>query len=766
MPMPMMKHAPKLALLLAALVVDDAAAVTTRAFNTRTYKEFDEGEAEQVLISSRGELSSGIATDRVELETDALWTAARAADGTIYVGGVADGAVYAVAGGKVKKVLSLEEETPWIGALLVGPDGTLYVGTLASGRVHMLAKGAEKATLLADFGGATDAAVVDAGTKDKPKADAKDKDKPKADAKDKDKADAKDKDKADAKDKDKADANIDATDADAAHVWAMSLDAAGKTLFAATGPNGKLYAIDLGTKKARVIWDSEEEHLLALHRAKDGALWLGTSDEAILYRFDVQRGEARAIADFSGTEVKAIAELDGAFIVAANEFEPKSGVPSPRPQKGPKGTAPKAPEAGSGPGADRGAEPSRSGERKGTGALFRVEPDGRVEQLHALAEGYFQSLAATADGVYAASAAGGKLYLVRADRTVATAFDVDERQVNAVLAWDDKVAFATGDGGAVYLSRGPAADATYTSKVLDALFAARWGRLRWRGTAGVTVETRSGNTARPGVGWSGWRKLGGVARSSGDSHRGEVDSPPARYLQYRIQLSGAERVHEVTTYYLPQNQRARVIDVTLGEGDPATRPPVTIAPGPQKARTPVVKLTWKVENLDGDELRYTLATRADGAGEWLPVPTGTEPLTKAEFEWNTEALPDGFYRLRVTASDTRANPRDLALEGPLVTPAFLIDNQKPALASVEVRYPLVSGRATDSFSRVDELAWSLDGGEYTMIFPKDGIFDDLSEAFSVELPTGLAPGPHTLSLRVADEADNIGALSVAFRVGK
>jgi hypothetical protein len=49
---------------------------------------------------------------------------------------------------------------------------------------------------------------------------------------------------------------------------------------------------------------------------------------------------------------------------------------------------------------------------------------------------------------------------------------------------------------------------------------------------------------------------------------------------------------------------------------------------------------------------------------------------------------------------------------------------------------------------------------------QDGIFDSVSEAFSLELPRGLAPGLHTLSVRVADEADNIGAASVTFRIGK
>ena len=37
---------------------------------------------------------------------------------------------------------------------------------------------------------------------------------------------------------------------------------------------------------------------------------------------------------------------------------------------------------------------------------------------------------------------------------------------------------------------------------------------------------------------------------------------------------------------------------------------------------------------------------------------------------------------------------------------------------------------------------------------------------TLKLPDGLKAGAHLLSIRVADEADNIGAASVTFRVGK
>jgi hypothetical protein len=695
------KKASLLALALTSLA-GPALAVTTRVWTTATYKDFDEGTGERALITSDGEVRPGTTTRRVDLETEAVWSAVRAPDGTIYAGAVTDGAIYAVAGTSKKRVATLDKETPWVGALALGADGTLYAGTLGTATIVTVDVRAGKAQVLARLEGAS-------------------------------------------------------------HVW--SLVVVGKTLYAGTGPSGKLFTIDLPGGKPRVVWEGADKHLLSMVAAKDGALWIGTSDEAILFRFDPRTGQARAVADFAGTEVKAVAAFGDGVVAAANEFEQKTGTaPSLPPAKGPKGTPVKAPEAGSAPGSEKVAEgeaPPRSEARKGKGAIFFVDADGRIEQLHALGDSYFTSLAVVGDDIYAGAGAQGRIYRVRRDRTVATAFDASERQVTAVLAGKDGLAFATGDAGAVYVATGPAGDATYTSKVFDAQFASRWGRLAAHG-AGWTIETRSGNTAKPAKGWSAWQKLGTTEAAGPEIASGAIASPPGRYLQYRASFNGAAAVlKEVAVYYLPQNQRPRVVDVTVGED--GKKAPVTLAAGATKPRSPILKLKWKVENPDEDEMTYKLEVKGEGEPDWRDVPTGTEPLTATSFDWNTEALPDGYYRLRLTASDRRSNPRDVALEDRFTTPPFVIDNQKPQLVGVAVNYPTVSGKAVDSMSRIGELAWQIDGGEWSPAYPQDGIFDDRTEAFTIKLPD-LKPGPHTLVLRAADEADNIGAASVVFRV--
>ena len=95
---------------MAALLASDAGAVSTRSFTTATYRELDEGETERALITSLGEVMPGQATERVDLETSAIWSAARAGDGTVYAGSIADGNIYAVNGDKKRIVATLDKD--------------------------------------------------------------------------------------------------------------------------------------------------------------------------------------------------------------------------------------------------------------------------------------------------------------------------------------------------------------------------------------------------------------------------------------------------------------------------------------------------------------------------------------------------------------------------------------------------------------------------------------------------------------------------------
>ncbi len=686
---------PILALAFVGAFAANALAVTTRTWKLTSYKDFEEGEANGVLLSSLGEAASGFGSTRVEVGEAAVYSSATGPDGTVYFGSGDQGAVYAFSHGKSRKLAKLDAVL--VASLAVGPGGVVFAGTMPGGRIFAINKDGKSRELIK---------------------------------------------------------------LDAEHIWALAYDESKQTLYAATGPAGKLYAVDVRDldhptvgNHARVVYDSGEKHLLSMVRGDDGALYAGSADQAILYRIVDQPGGAakvQALHDFEGEEVRAIVRRGSTLYVAINEFQKPTTTTTPTAASTTRGTKMILPAV-----AATAPTPAVPRDRKGKGAVYRVDPDGRVEQLHALADGYFTALHVDSDGsLWAASGANGRVYLIRPDRTVVTALDLPERQV-LTLAFDgSERMLGTGDAGALYLiSPNPPKDASYTTKVLDANWIARWGNVRWSGRGAITVDTRSGNTAHPDKTWTAWLPPAKPEKLA-DGGSGRIASPEGRYLQVRVSLPSAKTVlRDLTIYYQPQNQPPRISEITVDDRKAAhTRP-----------RSPVVKLHWKVENPDEDELVYRLSFREESEVNWKPL-GGPEPLTHLEYEWNTESIPDGNYVVRVVASDERANPRDQALESSLISSPFLVDNRKPELSDLQVSYPYASGRARDSFSPISELAYSIDGGDWQPFAPRDGVFDDPSEDFTVQLPKALSSGAHSLAVRAVDAADNVGAVQVTFRV--
>ena len=231
----------------------------------------------------------------------------------------------------------------------------------------------------------------------------------------------------------------------------------------------------------------------------------------------------------------------------------------------------------------------------------------------------------------------------------------------------------------------------------------------------------------------------------------------------RAGFGGARTVlRDLTVYYQPQNQRPRVTEITVG--DEATQKHVSAFARSAKPRSPVVKLRWRVDNPDDDDLIYRLSYREESETNWKPI-GGAEPLTRTEYEWNTESIPDGNYVVRVIASDERSNPREEALEHSLHLDAVprrqpqaraerrqgrLSRSRRAARTTASRRSPsspIRSTAATGSRSR-----------------PRTASSTIRPRTSACGCPSGLAAGGHSLAVRAVDAADNVGAIQLTFRV--
>jgi hypothetical protein len=160
--------------------------------------------------------------------------------------------------------------------------------------------------------------------------------------------------------------------------------------------------------------------------------------------------------------------------------------------------------------------------------------------------------------------------------------------------------------------------------------------------------------------------------------------------------------------------------------------------------------------------------RRDGEATFRPLVTAKDRLSSSSWEWNTETFADGWYRVRVTASDAGSNTADRALTSTATSALVLVDNTRPSVDDLKVSYGKGAGRATaraaDGASSIAEMAFSVDDGPWQLGGTDDGLFDDPREGLTVVLPTGLAAGSHTVAIRVADAAGNVGTATSAFVV--
>lgn len=518
------------------------------------------------------------------------------------------------------------------------------------------------------------------------------------------------------------------------HVWALAWDAPRHRLFAGTGPEGRVLALTntgAATASADVYWDSLASHVMSLALAPDGVLYAGTSDEALVVRI-ASPGHAETVFDFPGNEITSIALDHGALAVAANEFLDPPAISTPPTKRSAT--------------ASRAARP-----RPGHGRIYTVGADGRAERVWMSDEGHVTRVQLAADGtIWAALGADGRVIRVSPDRTNAIWIDVDEREVLAMDMLSSTGAFiATGDGAALYRVGGAPRTAAWVSKVLDASFDSRWGRLAWRGEGTLRFSTRSGATERPDESWSAW--------SAPMTSEGPIRSPGARFLQIRAELASADAtILAVTAYYLPDNQRPVISEVGL-KARPTKRGGDADADAPPSS-TPMLGLTWKIDNPDSDRVRYRLRYRAESQTIWRDVLRESETLTATDYQWNTSAVPDGWYVVSVEASDELSNPDTLTLRSTSESEPVLVDNHPPSVSALTFGGGRVRGTATDAMGPVARLEAAIDGGEWRVVFPEDDLLDTREESFAIDpvsLAGGtLAAGSHIVAVRAIDGGGN------------
>jgi WD40 repeat protein len=621
------------------------------------------------------------------------------------------------------------------------------------------------------------------------------------------------------------------------YIWDVAFRSDG-VLYVATGDKGQVFSVSPDGKSElfyssdeahiRVLAFDVNKNLLA-GTEPNGRVLRITPPDAKSSPKDKDSSAARAegfvLYETSKREVTSFAVApDGSLYVAAIGEKQRTISPTTTIVTSPQGTTTFTSSAGGVTGTVSGqlqqATPFVAFPPTLSSSIYRLSPDGAPDELWTSRDDVVYSLGLASDGrVLAGTGNNGALLAIDGHGVFAQLAKAGSAQITGIARnAAGKVFLCTANPGKVF-SVGPEyePEGTFESRSFDAQLFSQWGRLDWWGPPPATAASaksaaasggeprleffvRSGNTEDPGKEWSRW--FGPYAKPGS-----AVEAPSARFFQWKAVLHDGrpgDGINWVSLAYLPRNVAPVVDAIVLEEAGVRAQgntvistgqapsvvlkmPPTPNAPGVFVAQTTAPlkfeqppqgfrekgyqSVLWSAHDDNDDDLRYSVYYRGENEREWKLL---KDKLDQKFYSWDTTALPDGAYYLKIVASDAPSNPPAVALKAERESERFEVDNTPPVIEKLSAdtgnRCTGVCGDATvvlrftarDASRSIDRAQYSVDGGDWILIAPANGISDAPEEHYQVSVTfpsTGPASGDreHTIAVRAYDRFENVGS---------
>jgi WD40 domain-containing protein len=751
---------------LAVLGLPASFAEHTRRWRQSTYEDFLKGTAHGVAVRSDGRLElAPKVTLLADADTSYLWSVRLDPKGTLYAAGGSPAKVFRF-DSNGKPAVFFDSTDLSAQAIVFDSQGALYVGTSPDGKVYRVTPSGEKSVFF------------DPKTK---------------------------------------------------YIWDLAFSPDG-TLYVATGDKGQVFAV-APDGKGQLFYSSDEAHIRVLAFDAKGNLIAGTEPSGRILRISrsssrtsakdskdsaAPKAEGFVLYETSRREVTSLAvSADGTIYVSAIGEKPRAGQAPSAIISNAQGTATITP--GGAPGAGQvppQQQPFVPFPPLLSSSIYRISPEGAPEELWTSREDVVYALGLASDGrLLAGTGNAGALLAVDGHGVFAHLAKSGSAQITGIVRNSSgKVFLSTANPGKIF-SVGPESESegTFESRSFDAQLLSQWGRLEWwspppaasaKSSANsneprLEFFVRSGNTEDPGREWSRWY---GPYAKSGTA----MEAPSARFVQWKAVVHDGRPgngLDWVSVAYLPRNV-APIIDgialqdpgvraqsmVGMSSGQPTTvmlrMPPspnisgmtITQSSTPPRFEQPpqgtlqkgFQSVVWTAHDENDDEMRYAVYFRGENEHEWKLL---KENLEQKFYSWDTTALPDGAYYLKIVATDAASNPPALALKTERESERFEVDNTPPVVEDIKVApasgkmtggHP-ASFTARDATSAIERTQYSLDGGDWVLVAPSTGISDALVEHYDFGLPS-LTPGEHTIAVRVYDRFENVGSGKTTFTV--
>lgn len=576
------------------------------------------------------------------------------------------------------------------------------------------------------------------------------------------------------------------------YIWSLLFDASTSTLYAGTGDKGVIYKID-SSGKAAVLADTNESNIVTMAADRSGNLVAGTDPSGLVLRVSSD-GKTFALIDTPMQEIHSLVfGGDGSIFAlgvnsqAGSQKSSSVGVSSTTSISSDGVITLSTDDQGTvttdGGSISSVFSQSRRGTDGAKSAVFRILPDGGNDTYWSSTDSVGFALRAKDGQVFVGTNNKGRIYSVAPNGAQTLLIQSPEDQTSTIISAGNNLYATSSNMGRLYkVGHETVTEGTYTSSVRDTKFAGQWGVMNWRGAGNIEIQTRTGNTETPDSTWSDWSQP--YRNASGD----QITSPRARFIQWRARLrnisstgstNGAvqgSRLQSVVVAYLPRNQAPEVSSLTaLPSGvalqevplavdpsiassglDPQVFGVITSVPPRRYYQKGARTLTWQATDANGDTMLYRVFYRTLESSQWQLL---ADNLAQEYYTIDANRLADGTYFFKVEASDSPSNPAEAALMQEEITDAVEIDNTPP---DIKTGQPAVTGQnveivfdVTDSTSRVVRGEYSVNGGQWQLIFPVDGIADSAKESFRVKVNLD-KPGQYVIAFRCADSSGNVG----------
>ncbi|HKV36506.1 MAG TPA: hypothetical protein VJP89_19350 [Pyrinomonadaceae bacterium] len=582
------------------------------------------------------------------------------------------------------------------------------------------------------------------------------------------------------------------------YIWSLAVMSDG-SLAVGTGDNGKLYRVRSAgaSPETSLLASTNQTHVISLAVTAQGDLIAGTDSGGLVLRvspdgkmfalFDTQLREIHALAPAADGSIYALALSDAAATARAPSTPAVSSQPAEGGTPTTSVTITAIDESGVPIQGQTTPTRSRSDVSTARSAVFRILPDGATDVVWSSPTVTAFAIAPSLQtgSVLIGTADKGRIYSVTNDGRDTLLLQSPEGQISSLFVRNNQVYAASSNQGKLFrFNSDLVSEGSYESPVRDAKLTAAWGKIWWRGTGAVEVQTRTGNGERPDATWSDWS----TPYRNPDGN--QISSPRARFIQWRATVRSAASstpasIEDISVAYLPRNVAPEVLSISvlpIGVGlqqiaqvavdpnvessglDPSVFGPVAPVPPRRFYQRGARSFQWQAEDRNSDTLEYAIYYRALNEQTFRLL---KDKLRENFYTIDGATLADGRYVIKVIATDAPDNPPGQKLTGERLSEPIDIDNTPPVVKLVgqpqitrdSVRVVFSVDDATGKVKKADA---SVDGAAWVPVFPDDGIADSGQETYTVEFGS-LGPGEHTISLRSFDSSGNVGTFSVTVK---